>query len=90
MNSLKAGVVVVAVLFSFTCLLSSVAVANYTVAGTEEITGNENQNKETEDQTGVQKNRCGKKEKTVLPGNFEKRRVALQASFRKRKIGDGK
>ena len=86
---MKTGVVVVAVLFSFTCLFSSVAIASYTVAGTEEITGNKIQNKETGDQTGVTKSRCGKKEKTVLPENFEQRRVALQASFRKAGISQG-
>jgi membrane-bound lytic murein transglycosylase B len=83
MNTLKTGVVVVAALFSFTCLFSSVVLASYTVAGTEEITGKEIQNKRAGKQTGVIKKRCGKKEKTVITGSIEQRRAALQASFRK-------
>lgn len=82
MNTLKTGVVVVAALFSFTCLFSSVAVANKTVEATE-ITSKEIQNKRTGKQTGVKKNRCGKKEKTVIAGSIEQRRAALQTSFRK-------
>ncbi|MDP2853816.1 MAG: lytic murein transglycosylase [Smithellaceae bacterium] len=83
MNILKTGVVVVAALFSFTCLFSSFAIAENTVAGTEEITGKEIQNKRTGKQTGVKKNRCGKIEKTVITGSIEQRSAALQASFRK-------
>jgi len=83
MNILKTGVVVVAALFSFTCLFSSVAVANYTVAGTEEITGKAIQNKSTGKQTGAKKKRHGKKEKTVITGSIEQREAALQASFLK-------
>ena len=83
MNTLKTGVVVVAALFSFTCLFSSAAVASNTVAGTEEITGKEIQNKRTGKETGVKKKHCGKKEKSVITGSIEQRRAALQTSFRK-------
>ncbi|KAF0156497.1 MAG: membrane-bound lytic murein transglycosylase B [Syntrophaceae bacterium] len=83
MNILKTGVVVVAALFSFTCLFSSAAVASYTVTGVEGITSKEIQNKRTGKQTGVKKKHCGKKEKTVITGSIEQRRAALQASFRK-------
>ena len=58
MNTLKTGIVVVAVLFSFICLFSSAAIAENTVAGAEEITGKEIQNKRTGKQTGVKKKRC--------------------------------
>lgn len=83
MNFLKTGVVVVAALFSFICLFSSVAFANKGVAGTEEISSKEIQNKRTGKQPGAKKNRCGKKEKTVITGSIEQRQAALQASFLK-------
>ncbi len=83
MNILKTGVVVVAALFSFTCLFSSAALANYTAAPTEEITSKEIQPKKTGKQTRLKKKCCGKKEKIVIAGSIEKRRAALQASFRK-------
>lgn len=83
MNILKTGVVVVAALFSFTCLFSSAAVASYTVTGVEGITGKKIQNKKEGKQTGGKKKHCGKKEKTVITGSIEQRRAALQASFRK-------
>jgi membrane-bound lytic murein transglycosylase B len=83
MNTLKTGVLVVAALFSFTCLFSSAAVANNTVAGTEEITGKEIPKKRSGKQTGVKKKRSGKKEKTLITGSIEQRRAALQASFLK-------
>ncbi len=83
MNSLKTGVVVVVALFSFVYLFCGVAIAENKVAPTEEITGKEIQDKETVKQTAVKKKRSGKKEKAVITGSIEKRRAALQASFRR-------
>jgi membrane-bound lytic murein transglycosylase B len=83
MNTLKTGVLVVAALFSFTSIFSSVAIAENTVAGTEEITGKDIQNNRTEKQTAVKKKRSSKKEKTAITGSIEQRRAALQAYFRK-------
>ena len=83
MNIFKVGVVVVAALFSFTCLFSSTAAASKRVAGTEEITSKEIQKKSTGKHTRIKK-KCGaKKEKTVIAGSIEQRRAALQASFRR-------
>ncbi len=82
MDILKSGVVGVAALFSFTCLFSSTAVAINTVAPAEMIS-KEIQNKKTgKKQTRARKN-CGKKERAVVTGSIEKRKAALQASFRK-------
>jgi len=83
MNILKAGVVVVAALFSFTCLFNGTAMADNTASWTEESTGQEIQNKEPVKQARVKKKSCGKKEKAVVMGSIEQRTAALQASFRK-------
>lgn len=83
MNTLKTGIVVAVALLCFMCLACGVAIADYAVAPTEEIAAEKIQNQETEEQSTVIKNRGEKKEKASLPGSLEKRRTALQASFRK-------
>jgi len=81
MNTLKTCVVTA--LFSFICLFCGAAFADNTAAGTEEIAGKKIQHEVKVKKTAVKKKRGGKKEKTVIAGSIEKRRAALQASFRK-------
>ncbi len=83
MTTLKKGVLALAALFPFMLLFCGIAIAEDAVAGTKEITGTEIQNEITGEQTSLKNISCGKKEKTVFPGSLEKRRAALQASFRK-------
>lgn len=83
MNTLKTGVAAVAALFTCMFLVCGIAIADYIGSPTEEIAGTVIQNEITGEQTPVKKNRGEKKEKAVLPGSMEKRRSALQASFRK-------
>jgi membrane-bound lytic murein transglycosylase B len=78
----KTGIAVAA-LFIVACIFSYIAVAEGNVAGNNEVTGKAIKEDKAVKRGGVKKKSRGKKRNPVITGSIEKRKAALQASFRR-------